>query len=221
MENVTVEVLTVRLTTRVSSPTGPPLADNLFWRDSINQVRQHGGRPPPPLSVVLCRPTTQPVASRGQTPPGLVKGTGVTVIIDTNITFTRIRDDGAPCFFTPSALAWLGILCLLGGLLAAIPEVPRESSNAPELSSTARARARDYREQPLDSVTCSGPGPAGVLHSRVAYRQDAELPRSQARPRLLRPGRAYEDVAAWHKDVAAWRRVSSRRAEPTRLAANR
>ena len=66
-----------------------------------------------------------------------MKGTGVTVIIDTNITFTRIRDDGAPCFFTPSALAWLGILCLLGGLLAAIPQVPRESSNAPESSSTA------------------------------------------------------------------------------------
>ena len=147
-----------------------------------------------------------------------MKGTGITIIIETNITFTRIRDDGAPCFFTPSALAWL---CLLVGLLAAIPEVPRESSNAPELSSTARARVRDYREQPFDSVTCSGPGPAGVLHSRVAYRQDAELPRSQARPRLLRPGRAYEDVAAWHEDVAAWRRVSSRCAEPTRLAANR
>ena len=53
MENVTVEVLTVRLTTRVSSPTGPPLVDNLFWRDSINQVRQHGGRPTPPLSGPL------------------------------------------------------------------------------------------------------------------------------------------------------------------------
>ena len=52
MENVTVEVLTVRLTTRVSSPTGPPLADNLFWRDSINQVRQHGGgRPINPSSL--------------------------------------------------------------------------------------------------------------------------------------------------------------------------
>ena len=133
-ENVTVEVLTVRLITRVSSPTGPPLVDNLFWRDSINQVRQHGGAAQPLLSLGLCQPTTQPVASRGQTPPGLVKGTGVTVIIETNITFTRIRDDGAPCFFTPSALAWL---CLLGGLLAAIPEVPRESSNAPEPSSTA------------------------------------------------------------------------------------
>ena len=140
MENVTVEVLTVRLTTRVSSPTGPPLVDNLFWRDSINQVRQHEGRPPPPLSVGLCRPTTQPVASRGQTPPELVKGTGVMIIIETNITFTRIRDDGAPCFFTPSALAWLGILCLLGGLLAAIPEVLRESSKAPEPSSTHKQR---------------------------------------------------------------------------------
>ena len=55
MENVTVEVLTVRLTTRVSSPTGPPLADNLFWRDSINQVRQHGGAAQltPPLSGPL------------------------------------------------------------------------------------------------------------------------------------------------------------------------
>ena len=62
-ENVTVEVLTVRLITRVSSPTGPPLVDNLFWRDSINKVQQHGGRPPPPLSVGLCRPTTGPQPS--------------------------------------------------------------------------------------------------------------------------------------------------------------
>ena len=70
MENVTVEVLTVRLTTRVSSPTGPPLADNLFWRDSINQVRQHGGPPNPSSLWASVSPQPSPVHRVDRRPQG-------------------------------------------------------------------------------------------------------------------------------------------------------